>query len=196
MLFRRRHKERFGERVRLWLWPRVSWRRSGLYFIKRTTRLSGTPHAIAIGSASGVFVAFTPFIGFHIMIALAIAWLLRGNLIAGALSTFVGNPATYPFIWAANYEIGRTMLGSGGAAPERLGQDLAHQSLQRILPMIEPMFLGSIPLGLVAGCIAYFVVYKAVLAYRAARRERLAGKLGAVQAANKDLPAMAGPDRE
>ena len=49
MLFRRREEPGYWERFKLWLWPRVSWRRSALYYLKRILRLSGTPYAIAHG---------------------------------------------------------------------------------------------------------------------------------------------------
>jgi uncharacterized protein (DUF2062 family) len=190
MLFRRRHNAKLGERVRVWLWPRVSWRRSALYVLKRILRLSGTPYAVAMGSAVGAFVSFTPFIGFHLAMAIAISWLLRGNLVAGALGTFVGNPLTFPAIWAGTYEVGRWMLGEAGAAPERLSDQLAHGSLQQILPLIEPMALGSIPLGLAVGCIVYFIVYKAVLGYQAARRQRLAGRASRAEALDVSTAAV------
>ena len=66
MLFRRREEPGYWERFKLWLWPRVSWRRSALYYLKRILRLSGTPYAIAMGAAVGAAVAFTPFLGFHL----------------------------------------------------------------------------------------------------------------------------------
>src|SRR3954463_10108703 len=100
MLFRRREELSYWQRFKLWLWPRVSWRRSTLYYLKRILRLSGTPYAIAMGSALGAFVSVTPFIGFHFVITLVLAWLLRSNMIAGVIATGIGNPATYPFIWA------------------------------------------------------------------------------------------------
>ena len=53
MLFRRREEPGYWERFKLWLWPRVSWRRSALYYLKRILRLSGTPYAIAMGAAVG-----------------------------------------------------------------------------------------------------------------------------------------------
>jgi len=167
----------------VWLWPRVSWRRSARYVRKRILRLSGTPYAIAMGSAVGTFVSFTPFIGFHLVLACATAWLLRSNVVAGALGTFVGNPITFPAIWAGTYEVGRLLLGESSTAPESLYHQLTHRSLTDMLPLIEPMVLGSIPLGLAVGCIVYFIVYKAVLGYRAARRQQLAGR----------APCAAGP---
>ena len=63
-----------------------------------------------MGAAVGAFVACTPFIGLHFVITFALAWLVRGNMIAGAIGTGLGNPATFPFIWAGTYEIGQLML--------------------------------------------------------------------------------------
>jgi uncharacterized protein (DUF2062 family) len=194
MLFKSREAATIRQRFRVWLWPRVSWRRSVLYFVKRTLRLSGTPYAIAMGAAIGAFVACTPFIGLHILITFALAWLVRANMIAGAIGTVFGNPATFPFIWAGAYEIGQFMLHGGvHDAPAHLSHDLLEKSIGEILPIIEPMVVGSIPIGLAAGCIVYFIVYKAVAAYQEARRKRLAGRRQAEGAgANRAAAAASG----
>ena len=177
MLFKRRTKESFWARFRVGLWPRVSWRRSVSYYLKRVLRLSGTPYAIAIGTAGGAAISFTPFIGFHIVITCALVWLLRGNLIAGAIGTCFGNPLTFPLIWASTFQVGHLLLrGDARDAPARLPREVAQKSIAEIWPLIKPMLVGSIPLGLVAGCIIYVIVYKAVAAYQDARREKLAGR--------------------
>ena len=177
MLFRRREKATQWERFKLWLWPRVSWRRSAVYFAKRTLRLSGTPHAIALGCAVGAFASFTPFLGLHFIIAVVIAWLLRGNPIASALGTFVGNPFSFPLIWVGTYEVGQLILrGRSTGTPDLLAEASAGLSFQELLPLVQPMLVGSIPLGLAAGCLVYFVVNKAVSGYQEARRARFAGR--------------------
>ena len=91
MLFKRRDRIGLVERFRVWLWPRVSWRRSTLYFFKRILRLSATPYAISMGAAAGAFTSCTPFIGFHFILAACFAFVLRGNLIASAIGTKRGN---------------------------------------------------------------------------------------------------------
>src|SRR3546814_1540068 len=53
-----------------------------IYVWRRVWRLTGTPHVIALGVAAGVFMSCTPFLGFHIVAAMLIAWVLRGNLLA------------------------------------------------------------------------------------------------------------------
>jgi uncharacterized protein (DUF2062 family) len=151
--------------------------------LKRILRLSGTPYAIAMGAAVGAGVAFTPFIGFHFLITFLIAWPLRGNLIAGALATNVGNPISFPFIWTGTYQLGHLILGwENRGAPGRLEQDLLHKSWDQLLPLILPMTVGAIPLGLAAGGIVYLIVYKAVSAYREGRSRRFAERRSQVNA--------------
>ena len=178
MLFRQRTQPGHWERVKLWLWPRVSWRRSVLYYLKHILRLSGTPYAIAMGAGVGAAVAFTPFLGLHLVITFAIAWMLRGNMIAGAIAaTAFGNPISYPLIWAATYQLGHLVLNNEHRpAPEQLGHDLLHKSWNELRPLIEPMTVGSILLGFGAGVIVYILVYKAVLAYRERRSQRFTGR--------------------
>jgi uncharacterized protein (DUF2062 family) len=179
MLFRSRNTETPLTRLRVALWPRVSWSRSAQYFRKRVVRLAGSPHAVALGVAVGVAVGFTPFLGFHIIIALPIAWLLGANLVAAALGTAIANPLTIPFIWAATYRLGRFIVG----APVHLhrnGSDipdnLAEKSLNAIWPVIKPMLFGSIPIGVAAGVFAYFMVLGATRGFRTMRAERLAAR--------------------
>lgn len=177
MLFRRRNELGYWERLTRWLWPRVSWRRSVTYYLKRILRLSGTPYAIAMGAALGAGISLTPFLGLHILITFLIAWFLRANMIAGAIATSIGNPLTFPFIWATTYQIGHYIQNwEGRSAPARLEQDLLHKSWDQLWPILAPMTIGSIPLGLAVGTGVYLVVYKVVSAYRESRSQRFADR--------------------
>ena len=177
MLFRRRERTSHIERARLWVWPRVSWRRSTLYYAKRILRLSATPYAIAAGCAMGTFVSFTPFIGFHIAISVALAWLIRGNLIAAVIGTSVGNPLTFPLIWASTYRLGYVILrGEQVVAPPPLARHFLERSIENLSPIVKTMSVGSLPLGFLAGLVVYAIVYKSVAAYQANRRKRLHGR--------------------
>ena len=116
MLFKRREAESFLERMRVHMWPRRSWSRSSRYVVYRLRRLSDTPHAVALGFAAGVFSAFTPFIGTHLVMAMLIAWIIGGSIVAAVLGTFLGNPLTYPLIWYVTYHVGNFMLGGEAKA--------------------------------------------------------------------------------
>ena len=197
MLFRRRKSPTRIERLRVAVWPRSSWLRSTRYYSKRVLRLTATPHAIAIGFAAGAFASFTPLIGFHFLIAFAIAYVIGGNLIAAALGTSVGNPLTFPFIWASTYKIGSWILrGEAASHPQEIHQQfqarLLTKSLDVLLPMLKPMMVGAIPLGLVAGTISYFIVWKSVEVYQRRRRHSLASKRGFPAPMRNDLNGSAG----
>ncbi|MCB1418099.1 MAG: DUF2062 domain-containing protein [Notoacmeibacter sp.] len=197
MLFRRRKPADLGERLRTFVWPRRSFGRSAQYFSKRVLRLSATPHAIAAGVAAGVFASFTPFIGFHFIIAAALAWLLAGNLIASALGTAVGNPITFPFIWAATLQIGRLILDHGAHGLEKtrvhLGELFAHMEFSQLwTPVIKPMVIGCIPIGIAFAAGFYLLTRWAVNGFREQRRKRLADRARkrAAKAAARDQASI------
>jgi len=136
-------------------------------------RLSASPHAIAAGVAAGAFAAFLPFLGLHILIAAALAWVLRGNMLAAALGTAaIGNPLSYPLIWAATYAGGRFLLHSDhvSSAGMHIGSQLRHMDFAALWhPVLEPMTVGGVPLGIAAGALLYFPIRAAVSAFRNAR---------------------------
>lgn len=178
MLFRRRKPADFWDRVRTWLWPRRSVWRSAQYFAKRVLRITATPHAIAAGVAGGVMASFTPFLGFHFLIAAAVAMVLRGNVVASAFGTVVGNPITFPFIFGGTLALGRFVLY--GRHPEtieplNLGYTLTHLDFQHIWqPFLLPMTVGGLILGTLAGLVVYGLTRWATAMFRAERRKRLA----------------------
>jgi uncharacterized protein len=179
MLFKRRETESYLERLRVHVWPRRSWSRSSRYLVYRLRRLSATPHAIALGFAAGVFSAFTPFLGTHLMMAVLIAWIIGGSLVAAVLGTFVGNPLTYPFQWYATYKVGSILLGARGMRKTiDLSNGIFQSSLNHLWPILKPMTLGAIPVGLTAAALAYVLVKPAVEAYQRRRRREFEHRQG------------------
>ena len=187
MLFRRRSAPSFAERFRVALWPRRNWYRSIRYILMRLKRLPSSPHRIAVGCATGVFAIFTPFLGGQLIMCAALAWMLRGSIIASFLGSFAGNPLTYPFIWVATYNVGQTMLGSTGSF--RLGElqdkaaflgDALHDAstrailmaLEALWPILKPMAVGALPLGGLAAAATYVSVRRLIRVSRAARQQR------------------------
>ena len=92
MLFRSRKPKTIARRVVEFVWPRGGFRRSTSYIWHRVARLPGSTHAVAAGFASGVAVSFTPFMGLHFIMGFVVAFITRGNLIASAIGTAIGNP--------------------------------------------------------------------------------------------------------
>ena len=197
MLFKRRRQEGWLEWLRVLVWPRRSWMRSGQYVTKRVLRITATPHAVAAGVAAGAFTSCTPLMGLHFLTAAALAWAVRGNILASALGTFFGNPLTFPFIWATSLSTGRWMLGlDAESAPVDLGTatadvlgslwsmdaEQAARGLAAIWePVFWPMMLGGIPWGLLVAVIVYWLTYRAALMFREARRDKLLAKAARIR---------------
>ena len=192
MLFSRREPVSWRERLRIAVWPRRSWARSVLYVIKRILRLSTSSHSVAAGVAAGVFSAFTPFLGLHFLIAIAIAYLIAGNLLAAALGTFIGNPLTFPLIWTSTYATGKFILSgehSGGGEHHRVAELASHglfadgisgmvERIARIWdPVLKPMSVGAIPLGLAFAIVFYVLTRWGATKFRQARQRRLDQRL-------------------
>lgn len=195
-MFRRRVELHPLRKLRETFWPSAGWKRAFQYGWRRVWRLSGTPHAIALGVAAGVFASCTPFVGFHILIAMLVAWVLRGNLIASAIGTFAGNPLTFPAIWFVVYEVGRYMVGAPAGPDPDIAETLqSDRAFDMILPLLVPLTVGSLPVGIVLGSIGYVATRSGVEAYQVRRRRRLAER-ASVLASFLDPQPPAGETRE
>ena len=111
MVFRRRNRRSLLEWTQAFVYPRGGFRRAAQYVAHRLRRLPDEPHRIARGVFAGVFVSFTPLFGLHFLSAALLAWVMRGNIIAALLATFVGNPLTTPVIAITSVELGHRLLG-------------------------------------------------------------------------------------
>src|SRR5688500_14290949 len=90
------------QQLRWWTNPRT--------ILRHVSMLDDTRHAIALGSAIGMFIGLTPTGGIHMLLVLGMAWLCRPfckfNQIAGLLAVYVSSPLTaIPIFWA-DYRMG------------------------------------------------------------------------------------------
>lgn len=151
------------------------------YYRLRVMRIGGSPHAVAVGLAIGVMSAWTPFLGFHVVFAVVIAWLLGGSMIAAAIGTTFANPLTFPIIWPLTWKIGAIMLGHDPTGHDHLdfGRLLHQLDISQLWrPVIEPMMIGSIPPAIICGLAVYALTYSGVRGFRNRRLERLTARAG------------------
>lgn len=195
-VFRRRMPRSAWQKVAELFWPSQGFRRSIHYLGHRVKRLPATPHAIAAGFASGAAVSFFPAIGLHFLLGFGLAWLVRGNMLASALGTAVGNPLTFPIIFSTAYGIGRAFLDAIHvptpveedfdvlAESEALlaEGDLFSGGLWEILPLIKVTAIGSIPMAIIAFAVFYALIYKLTARFQEARRSRRSRSTGFARA--------------
>ncbi|MFM5916286.1 MAG: DUF2062 domain-containing protein [Novosphingobium sp.] len=83
----------------------------------RFTRRS-VPRGVALGLLVGILLPFA-----QIVFAAILSLPSRANVPIAAMTTFVTNPLTTPFIWAASYQVGNVLLhidNEAGGAIDRL----------------------------------------------------------------------------
>ena len=196
MVFKRRDKPPLITRLREALLPRRGYRRGLEYLGHRVRRLPDTPHRIALGFSCGVYASFTPFFGLHFVVAVALARLVRGNMVAGLIGTAVGNPLTFPFIASISMGLGRRIVGYGVTGRDfgrisdaftqafiGIGQSLfslfgrGESEWRKLIPffrdVVWPYFVGGIIPGLIASVVAYYLTRPLIAAYQHRRRTRM-----------------------
>lgn len=140
-------------------WQRFGFLRQFKLNMIRLARIKSTPDSVARGLALGVFVGFTPFFGFHILIALFLAFILRQNKIAAFVGVWVTNPLSAPFIYALQYEVGRMLLGKPTLGVAVISGDLTWSTAQQLG---LPLLLGSVVLGVPAALISYALTLRMI----------------------------------
>ena len=180
-MFKRRRGPLHPDQIREFVAPRKGWDRGWKYVHARIRRLPGSPHSIALGVSLGIFVSFTPLFGLHVLLALALAWLMQASLVAALLGTLSGNPLTFPFIAAASIRIGNFLLGTRVSKSEIEAVptlDLLRGFPQLVDSILLPYIAGGFIAGAVGGSVAYLLVRPTIVAYQAARRRRLRRRSG------------------
>ncbi len=177
-MFGRRNPLPIHHWVQSFVWPKAGWGRASRYIAHRVRRLPGTPYRIAAGFACGAAVSFTPFIGLHFVFAALLALLLRGNVVASAIGTAVGNPWTFPFIWVWTFALGQWLIGAEAASDLPVTLSLSY-IFERPLDVLWPMTLGALPTALVVWMGTFWTARGAVAEYQHVRHRRRRSKVRA-----------------
>ncbi|MBR3677021.1 MAG: DUF2062 domain-containing protein [Alphaproteobacteria bacterium] len=151
-------------------------------------RLKGTPYSIAAGFACGVAISFTPFIGFHLILAAVTAWIIRGNVVSSAIGTLIGNPWTFPFIWIAVLSTGNFLLGDivtagqvnfirifESASKALITLNFSHFG-RDVWPIFFPMLVGCIPYYIISWLVSYKLIKITMDKIAKKRAKRIAQK--------------------
>ena len=167
----------------------------------RLKRIPDTPHKISLGMSCGIFASFTPLFGLHFLIAGLLSYLLRANVLASLIGTFVGNPLTFPIITVFNLKLGEWIIGSseyssgdGGKIFEgfldfifliyksfftegSIGENNVPRMNEFLNGVFIPYSLGGLILGISVAIISYFLLRPLVSTYKKKRDSLKARRL-------------------
>src|ERR1700752_2193813 len=94
---------------------------------RRLLAIDDPPERTALAFSIGVFIAFSPFLGLHTILATALAFIFRFNKLAIYTGTFINNPfLTLVPIIVVSYAVGAFLLGRPMKIPQE-GVDLLQE---------------------------------------------------------------------
>ncbi|HEY4485144.1 MAG TPA: DUF2062 domain-containing protein [Nitrospiria bacterium] len=135
--------------------------------LRAVLHLDDNPHRIATAFSLGVFIAFSPFIGLHLISAVFLAWVLRLNTVAVLLGTLLNNPWTIAPIFGSGLWVGVEIYGRHHLLRPIHWHEL---TIMNVIPQFEPylmpFLLGTTLLGIVASAVAYPCAFYFVKEYR------------------------------
>ncbi len=136
------------------------------------------PHRLAMGLAIGMFITFTPTVGFQMALVVFFAWLLRANKVVGLPLVWISNPATIVPIFYVCYRIGRLVLLQDGVE-SGWWDEIGHPAgpwwsqagfyWQRFMEVAAPLWVGSLVVAALVGYATYYISYYAIYGYRMKR---------------------------
>jgi len=134
-----------------------------------------TPNRVAAAFGLGIFIAFFPLLGIHIVTALALSALLRLNRVVLLVGAFVNNPWTIAPMYTAGTLLGCALLGVSPASLADVewsltGLELLHSVRAGLGPLLLPFVVGNLLLGTVGGVVSFLVVRAVLLRRRPADR--------------------------
>jgi uncharacterized protein (DUF2062 family) len=106
---------------------------------------------IALGVAVGFFAGAQPYLGFHVISGIVLAYILRLNQVVVFLGLNISNPITFPFILVASAQVGNLILHGTFLELQVHGVDI-------IKHYIWPLVVGGAVFGAVGGAVLYFGV--------------------------------------
>lgn len=157
-------------------------------FIKfRILHVDDSPRRLALGVSIGLFTAWMPFLGIHMLIALLLAMLFKANKFLSVTFVWVSNIFTFVPIYLPSYILGRTITSifgyTGNATTsqvmdmlKKLGSfsvfvDIWKAGFWKQLADISahicfPLLVGSVIIGFVVAKISYWATYHLIVFYR------------------------------
>lgn len=134
--------------------------------LRRLLAIDDPPERTALAFSIGVFIAFSPFLGLHTIMATVLAFAFRFNKVAIYAGTFINNPflTLVPIIFAS-YAVGAFVLGQPLMPPPEGLHLLKHPRLltgewwSRLFShsrdVLIPFAIGGMMLSVVCSLAAY-----------------------------------------
>ncbi len=135
--------------------------------LRSVMKFNDSPHRLAAAFSLGIFISFSPWIGFHILSCIALAWLFRLNKVVVLTASFINNPWTVVPLYAFCLWFGFKITGRNAAVPDIAWAEIGFRDMLQILkPFLWPYVAGTLVVGSVAAIIGYGIFLWGVRRFR------------------------------
>ena len=149
---------------------------------RRLLAIDDPPERTALAFSIGIFIAFSPFLGLHTIMATVIAFAFRFNKIAIYTGTFINNPIlTLVPIIILSYAVGAFFLGRPLSIPdegvellknpELFSRDYYRRLFVQSWSIVWPFAVGGTVLSVVCSLGAYPITLWALRKHRLKRKK-------------------------
>ena len=168
-----------GDQVRQYL------KRMRDFCVYKVLHADDPPHRLALGIAIGMFVTFTPLIGFQMLVSFFLAWLLRANKLVGVPIVWISNPFTIIPIYYPCYWVGCQLLRMPVVSDEWVNIQQSWNTLledpttkwgdkvgfwwNNLLEFMAPLWAGCLLVAVVSGVLSYYISLYAIRSDRLRR---------------------------
>jgi len=164
------------------------------FFRFKVLHANDSAERIALGAAIGLFVAWSPFLGLHLVLALLLSAVFKANKLIACLFVWLQNPFTMVLIYHPAYLLGRAVTSVFHAQQfydrsqfiNILKETASFQNLFTAFYKAEfwrhlvvvfsrigvELFVGGAIIGFFVACVGYLTVYKVVTFHREKKPHR------------------------
>jgi len=158
------------------------------FIIHSILHADDTPHKIALGAAIGLFIAWSPALGLHMLMALTLCVILRANKFVALIAVWICNPLTFIPIYLPSYILGKNLLSVMNIHTQQLSTEQFQKIFQDFLASAGPtaslspdfwkrltdflihvglqLSIGATIIGLVVAIAGYFTTRTLIAKYR------------------------------
>lgn len=134
--------------------------------IRKILLLDCPPSRIAAAAAVGVIIGFSPYIGFHTVIAIGLSFAFNLPLYPLIVGAYITNPLTFIPVYTLCYKFGEMVTGQTAELPVNFHDMSFAALLKTAKTFFVPFFTGAHLLGLILGAFTYILTYYLVKKYK------------------------------
>jgi len=150
-------------------------------FLRQLLHLGDSPERTALAFSVGVFLSFSPFVGLHTVLGLAIAFLFGLNRLAVLIGTYVNTPWTFAPVASFGTAVGFYALGtesrlSAIAWDSMFTESFWQHMFSDVNNLLLPFLVGNLILSLLASLISYLIVRRILVRHHLRKESKKVGE--------------------